>query len=191
MRLRMSALMISLVLLCGCGSAAARDREGVDLLREQTAQAAKITFLADVHADDGSAVADYVFACTRTGEATEVEVLRPELISGVVAHMALNDLTLYYDGLSFEAGALDAEGLSAIQAPSMLLSSLKDGAISQLRRETRENAETIAFRVQSTKGYEVDIWIDAQTLSPRYAEILSEGRAALQCAIRDWYTEEG
>ncbi len=190
MRLRMTALMISLVLLCGCASASA-DRERVETLRSRVAKAAQISFKAELIADDGEARERYVLLCTWTDGDTELRLLYPELIGGVTAHIKEENAALTYDGLSFEMGAVDANGLSPMLAPVIVLSALRTGVVSQLRREERGGTETIAFRVLCTNGYYTDLWIDAQTLAPCCAEILSGERAALRCTLTEWNTKEG
>ena len=190
MRLRLTALMISLVLLCGC-SGGTQDRERVETLRSRIGTAAGISFRAELETDDGSSRERYVYHCTRSDTETVIELLEPELIGGVTAHISGGNTELSYDGLSFEVGALDQNGLSPIRAPALFLSALEKGVVSQLRRETLDGTETIAFRVLSVSGYDTDIWIDAQTLSPRRAEILADGRAAVCCGIAEWNIKEG
>ncbi len=192
MRLKLTALTISLVLLCGC-AAADRDRERVETLRERVSVAESISFRAVLEADDGETRERYELLCTRNGEETELRLLYPELIGGVTARLSENGAVLRYDDLSFETGALDAEGLRPIAAPDLILSALKTGVVSQLRRESLDGNETLAFRVLSVKGYFVDVWIDAASLVPYRAEILSGDRAAVCCEVFEWKldTKEG
>ena len=192
MRLKLTALMISLVLLCGC-AAAGRDRERVETLRARVSGAESISFRAVLEADDGETRERYVLLCTRSGGETELCLLYPELIGGVTARLSENGAVLRYDDLSFETGALDAEGLRPIAAPDLILSALKTGIVSQLRRESLDGNETLAFRVLSVKGYFVDVWIDADSLVLYRAEILSGDRAAIRCDVFEWKldTKEG
>ena len=192
MRLKMSALMISLVLLCGC-AAADRDRDRVETLRERVSGAERVSFRAVLAADDGETRERYELLCTRSGEETELRLLYPELIGSVTARLSDNGTVLRYDDLSFETGALDAEGLRPIAAPDLILSALKTGVVSQLRRESLDGKETLAFRVLSIQGCFVDVWIDAASLVPYRAEILSGDRAAICCDVFEWKldTKEG
>lgn len=185
MRLKLTALMISFVLLCGCAGGAG-DRERVEQLRGLVEEASYISFRAVLAADDGSTRERYVLLCERNEEETELRLLYPGLIGGVTARLSGNGTELRYDDLSFETDALDPDGLYPILAPDILLSALKTGVVSQLRRESLDDNETIAFRVLCANGRFADIWIDAQSLVPYRMEILSGGRAAVCCDISDW-----
>ncbi len=190
MRFRLTALMISLALLCGC-SGGGQDRERVETLRRQIGAAERISFHAVLDTDDGVARERYEFSCVCSEAETEIRLLYPELIGGVTARIAGKNAELSYDGLSMETLPLDPNGLSPIRAPEIVLSALGKGVVSQLRRETLFGEEAIAFRVLSMSGYETDVWIDAQTLTPRRAEILSGDHVAIRCEISEWNTEEG
>ena len=191
MRLRLTALMISLVLLCGCSGSGDGIRERIEALRASVAASTEISFHAALIADDGITSDRYELQCIQKDGTLEIRLLYPKPISGVTARISGENSALHFDGLSFEAGAVDAFGLSPLYAAEIVLSSLRTGVISQMRREKRDNVEMIAFRVLCTEGYDTDIWIDAQTLAPCYAEILSEDRVALHCTISEWSTKEG
>ena len=190
MRLRLTALMISLVLLCGC-SGGRQDREWIESLREEICAAREVSFHAQIETDDGLASERFVFECVGNASELTLRLLSPELIGGVTAHFSGADASLSYEGLSFEVGPVDANGLCAVRAPEIVLSALGKGVVTQIRKEKLEDAETVAFRVLSMSGYETDVWIDALTRAPLRAEILSENRVAVRCVISDWHMEEG
>ena len=193
MRFSRAARMISLALLCAllCGcTGGGRERERFESLRALVKTANCISFHAEIRADGGDAVSEYALDCVASQEETTLQLLSPKLISGVTAHIRSGSASLEFDGLSFEAGAADKSGLSPLLAPSILLSALRCGVVSELRTEMRCGVEAVACSVLCTNGYYADLWIDSQTCAPCYAEILSEGRAALAITVTDWRIKE-
>ena len=89
-----SALMISLMLLCGCS----RGYEGkLEEFRSAFAEYGTVSFVATMTVQDENSVADYTVECVRTGEETVLRLVEPELISGVTAHLKGKDVLIVYD----------------------------------------------------------------------------------------------
>lgn len=190
-RLFMIVLMINLILLCGCGSGAAEDETGLQLLRARLDNCAALSFQADLTADDGTYISEYTLRCSLAGDEMHIELLAPQLLAGVRARLREKSAALEFDGLLLDAGVLNDDGLSPIAAPATIVDALGQGAITQLRREKLAQQETVAFRVTCSENLFVDFWLDAQSFIPLRAELLSGERVAVACAISDWNLKEG
>lgn len=181
------ALMISLALLCGCGrAAAAKDGERIEAMRAELAASAGVSFSAQITFDDGQAVSDYDLLCTRSGGETRMELRAPELIAGVTARLTGENAVLEFDGLSLEAGTVGEDSLTPIAAPAAILDALEQGVVSQLRRETWDGREAVAFRVVLSAAASADLWLDAETLAPLHAELNAGEQTVIFCELSDW-----
>ena len=187
-RTALFALMISFALLWGCGhGTAAEDEARIETLRTEIGAAETVSFTAELLADGGKSAESYSLRCTRTAEEMCMDLLSPELIAGVTARLRDGEATLHFDGLSLEAGTVDSSNLTPIAAPAAILEALERGVVSQLRREEQEDGgEVVAFRVMRSETEDVDFWLDGETLTPLYAEIVSDGRMVISCGISDW-----
>ena len=188
-RLILAVLMINLILLCGCGSTA-RDEAGIHTLRERLQSCSALSFQMELAADDGTYVSEYKLQCCWQDDEMRMQLLEPQLISGLAAYVRDGSTLLEYDSLSLEAGTIDGESLSPIAVPAAVLEALRQGMITQVRRVNLQN-ECIAFRVIQTEQRCVDFWLDAQSFAPLRAELLVGERVAAICGISDWNLEEG
>lgn len=190
-RFVLAVLMINLILFCGCAGSTARDEAEIQQLRARLEDCAALSFRADLTADDGTYVSEYALRCSLTAGEMYMELLEPQLLSGVAARLREDSAVLEFDGLSLDAGELNEDGLTPISAPKAIIDALCHGAITQLRREELAQQETVAFRVTCSEQLFVDFWLDVQNYVPLHAEILSGERVAVACAIEDWTLEEG
>lgn len=190
-RFVLAVLMINLILLCGCTGSMAGDEAEIQQLRARLEDCTALSFRADLTADDGTYVSEYTLRCSLTAEEMCMELLAPQLLTGVAARLREDSTVLEFDGLSLDAGELNDDGVSPIAAPAAIVDALRHGAITQLRREELAQQETVAFRVTCSEQLFVDFWLDAQTYAPLRAEILSGEQVAVVCAITDWTLEEG
>ena len=182
----LSALMISLLLLTGCGSA--QEESKIEEFRAAISESERVSFIAEMHTDDGEIVADYVLRCTRSGEETVMELLSPELIAGVTARISGKQATLDFDGLSFAAGSIGGK-ISPMEVPDVLLDGMEKGSAVQFCRETWEEQDTLTFSVDMGESTALRIHLDATSLCPLYGEISVDGNRIADCRIRDWQME--
>jgi hypothetical protein len=181
-RTTLAALMILPVLLCGCGTN--RDAKRFDSFRTALAAASEINMEAAVTADYGDSVRAYTLRLTDTAEGSEIEVLAPELIAGVRAHLADGAASLDYDGVILDAGELAPNGLSPLTALPMLVGAAKTGHVDGTWRE----GGLLAVKLTPDDTVSLTLWLDADTMAPRRAELTGQddGRRLISCEITDF-----
>ena len=182
-----SVLMIPLLLLGGCGEREAKLEKGFSSFRESLVAAESVTARADLTADYGGTVADYVLDVAYDGRSTRVTVVEPEIISGVTAEARWGETTIAYDGVMLGAGALDEDGLTPVSAIPAALAAMAGGYVELLWWD----GEAIAARLYVSETARCTVWLDAATLAPTAAEISSNGRRVVTCAFADWTLTPG
>ena len=183
----LSALMISLLLLTGCSSS--REEAKVGQFRTEFAECQQICFLAELRTDDGTSAADYTLRCSRQGEETVMELLEPELISGVTARITGKNAVLEFDGLSFAAGSIGTGNISPMEIPSVLLDGLKSGIASEICREIWAEQSAIGFSVDMGDGLMLRILLAENAPTPLYGELSLDGLRIAECQISEWKME--
>lgn len=178
-----SALMISLLLLCGCGSRGYEVK--LENFRATLEECSSVSFVAEISVQDADSVADFTVECTRSGEKTTLRLLEPKLISDVTAHLSGSDAVIEYDGLSFDSGIRLGEGLTPIEAPDAVLDALQSGLTSQFQAD----GNVLAFQVERGNGRYTTLRLELDTMTPTQAEIYADGRLVIRCAISDWHME--
>ena len=176
------ALMIAL-LLTGCGGAAPERK--IEELRETLTAAEEITVTADVTADLESEVFQCTLRCIFTPEETCVEVLAPETVAGVRAIVDPDEMRIEYDDVSLGVGGA-ASVPSPVTALPAILQALKEG--STLRSWTEREGDKPLFvrELYVTDDCTLTLWLDGETLLPRYAEFRQGERTAVRCEIREF-----
>ncbi len=177
-----SALMMILLLLPGCGEREARLQEGFGTLRQTVTDAGSIRFQAALTADYGEVVEDYTLAASYDGQETVVEVLAPELIAGVKARALRGETSVEYDGAILGAGPLDGEGLTAMSAIPVMLDALASSYVELLWWD----GDYIAARLYVGETSVVTVWLDQNSFAPTAMEVASEGRTVIKSIITGW-----
>ncbi|NCB51836.1 MAG: hypothetical protein EOM54_08155 [Clostridia bacterium] len=175
-----AALMILPLLLFGCAGSGEEKR--FESFREDLAAASEIRMEAEVTADYDDSVREYTLSFCRTSERSEVEVLQPELIAGVKAHIDEDGSDLEYDGLILDTGKLAGDGLTPVSALPRLLDAMQKGHVDSIWKE----GDCIAAELTPDDVISVTLWIDAETLAPRRAELSGRdsGRVLISCEIK-------
>ena len=179
-----SALMMTLLLLPGCGEREARLEEGFGALRQAVTAAQSIRFQAALTADYGDVSEDYTLAASYDGQETVVEVLSPELIKGVKAHALRGETTVDFDGAILGAGPLDKEGLTAMSALPVMLDAMANAYVELLWWD----GDYIAARLYVGETSVLTLWLDGQTCAPVAMEVASEGRTVIKGILTGWET---
>lgn len=171
--------MIFAVLLSGCTSEL-EDRCNNWL--SETAARDAISFTADVTAEYPDGEISFTLCCSEDGAGgAEVEVLAPEIISGIKAHIAPDSSQLIYDGVILDTGDLDGWGLTPMSAMPKLIEAVRNGALESFERD----GERITLSLASDDHIVADITLDGMMV-PISAELLSDGRTVVLCKITEW-----
>lgn len=176
-----SVLMISLLLLGGCGEREARLQNDFAAFRDALIAAGGVGFRAELTADYGETVSTYLLAVSYDGQETAVEIMEPALLSGVRAVAKWGEAAMEYDGVMLGAGPLDEDGLTPVSALPAILSAMAGGHEELLWWD----GDTAAARLYVGESSACTVWLD-KGLVPVRAELSSGGRTVISCAITDW-----
>lgn len=177
-----SALMIALLLLPGCGEREKELEESFEALRGAVTRAESISFQTEMTAERGDTEEQYTLAVAYDGRQTQVEILAPELIAGIRASAGQGQTELRYDGAVLGVGPLDQEGTTPMSAMPVMLDAIASAYVELLWWEE----DTLAARLFVGQSGVLTLWVDSQTLTPLAAEIAQEGRTLITCHITDW-----
>lgn len=197
MRGRLGALMMTLLLLAGCGGGGVDEAEQLALeIRAQYLSMAGCTAALDLTADYGERVFDCVLALDHTaGSETALTVAEPEILKGVTARLREGETLLEFDGMTLETGPLDANGLSPLEGVTFLLKEIQEGFISQWCLEMLGETECVRFTtadptLEAGKGTEATLWFDKETYAWKQGELTAEGVSVLRCEVSDFNWKE-
>ena len=174
-----AALMIISLLLCGCGGRGEEKR--FEQFQSELASASEIRVEAELTADYGDSARAYTLTMTWTPDGCEVEVLRPELIAGIKAHIDENGSDLEFDGLILDTGELTGDGLTPISALPRLLETMTEGHIDSAWKE----GDSVVVELTPDDVISLSLWMEKETMAPSRAELQGQdsGRVLITCEI--------
>lgn len=178
-----AVLMISALMLAGCGSRGAEER--FDRFRQTLEAADGIAVTAEVTAISGDDVTAFTLSCATAEEGYEVSVTEPELLAGVRAHLRQGDATLEFDNIVLPMGTLSENGLSPLMALPCVIDAACEGHVDLLWTEDDRLVTQLILDDTTT----VRLYLD-EALTPVYAEIAAEDTTVVQCSILTWQLNE-
>ena len=168
------------LLMSGCGGREfAKARED---LAARLDEAECLSFTANIRAEYENKTARFTLSYYEDGEGGRVTVLAPQLIAGVTARIQPGSTSLEYDGVCLGTGELDDFGLSPMSSLPMLVQALKDGDVNA---SWSEGGCTV-LELQSTDELVCTVWFAPEDMTPRQAELRSDGRVKVFAEISDW-----
>ena len=166
--------------MSGCGAREfARAR---DTVAERLAGAECLSFTANLRAEYEHKTARFTLSYYEDSDGGKVTVLAPQLIAGVTARIEPGSTSLEYDGVCLGTGELDDFGLSPMSSLPMLVQALKDG---DMNAGWSEGGCTV-LELQSTDELVCTVWFAPEDMTPRQAELRSDGRVKVFAEISDW-----
>lgn len=180
----MTALCLS---FCACGSKSGTDQLAKDIGKEFS-NAKSIEMIVTLTADYGERVYKYKLRGTYKDGSSDVEVMEPEGIKGLKAHITEKGVGLELDGVTLDTGNLFGDGLSPLEAVPLMIKTWKDGYITESKREKLDGKETVVVSYDLTKqGSDKkiihNVWFDTKTRLPVKSEIYSNGYRVLECTF--------
>ena len=164
-------LALPALLLGGCANKnEARFRAFSEELRARS----ELALTAEVRAEYDDRSCRFTLRCTEDEDGCTVEVIEPELIRGVKAHMSADGTKLLYDSVSVDTGDDGGTGLSPMGALPLLTRSLRDGALDSAWKEDGN----CAVRLVPEDGIGVTVLFDEE-MRPVHAEIDRRGKTVL------------
>ncbi len=178
-RSTLSALMMTLLLLTGCGRRQARLEGDFTQFRESLRAAEHIACELTLHCDDGGTVTDYTLRVEQEAARCRVTVEQPSLIAGVTATVGASGTELGCEGVSLGVGTI--AGLSPVTAPPAMLKAMRYGYEELLWRED----DYLAARLWLDDGAVMTLWLDPDG-TPVCAEISEDGSTVMSAAFSAW-----
>lgn len=183
-------LLPCLFLLTACG-------EGVQTaenIQTQYARLAAADLAAKVTCHLGEESRTYELTCTVTKDGASTTVTAPEELAGITATVTPDGLTVTYDGTSLSAG--DLYDVCPANCLPYLLNAVAEGYLLEQGAEELHGVPCYRMALDTTakSGEKVlcTVWIDRDTLIPRYAEfaqndtvLLTAELTAFQCTLTE------
>ncbi len=182
-RITACALMMTLLLLSGCGgeNAASKDFEA---FRQTLESMASITLNAKVSAMAG----EQIFTCVlmyewcREGDEALVTVIEPESVKGVKAKMTEGKWQLGYDTVLLSSPELERQSLAPITAPRRLVSAWLDSPLIAAGYEQHGEQKLVRATLSGEDEGETvyELWFERETFLPIKAEIAENGQTVIK-----------
>ena len=185
-RNRISVLMISLLLLCGCAKEQAAEEQF--LAFRESIQDCYLVLDAEITADYGETVEYYTIASRETTEGTDLEVLAPVELEGIRASTDGEDYTLSYEGAILGVSPLTASGVTPISALPVLADALCSAHVERCWEEVYNGRETLAVSLCIDERTTVTLWLAVENFAPCFAELAEDGQTVLFYTVTNWST---
>lgn len=184
-RYLISALMIPLLFLAGCGEREVEPEAVFSTFREEMNAAGSVEAAVSLTADYGGTVEEYALSVVSDGMETAVTVTAPEIIAGVTATAAAGETSLSFDGVILGAGPVDPEGTTPLSAVPAILRAMAEGYAELYWRD----GSYAAARIYAGESSSCTIWLEPEERTPIAAEISADGRTVISCRFTDWEME--
>ncbi len=177
-----------MMVLSGCQGQGEPTQKAIDF-RTALLRAGGCSYTAVIDADFGERVYTFSVACVfQTDGTAELEVLQPQEIAGIKAHMDGQSAALEFQDVALDFGVMANGEVSPMEACHLLGQCWTAAYISCA------GSDGELERVTYLDGYEeeeltVDTWLDEAGL-PVYAEIIHEGTRCLTLQISDFQFED-
>jgi len=179
MRRAIFALMMTLLLLCGCGGE--QDVEIYERWRQEAA-GAKLSFDGEITALAGNEQTVYAVHVDHAGEETLLTLTAPENIAGIRLESRAGEAQLYCEGLvlSLSAGACDPFD------PAGLVPALMQALSSPRLRCVWREGEYLAAELPLESEKCIRLFFERQSMTPFYLEAAENGQCVVFCNIKNW-----
>jgi len=173
------ALTICLLVLCGC-SKSEKYEEMYSKWRDNYISLEDHSIEAVVTASDENKVCEYTLLYCRNTDGETVQVLAPELIADISAHIEIDGTRLSYDGAMLETGSTLSENLSPLMALPTFVDIIEEGHCENSWRETKDEKELLVTELEMPDGTMMTLWQNSTDMSPVYADIRSGDRVEVK-----------
>ncbi len=178
------------LLLTACGETV----QTAESIQTQYANLSTARMAAKVTCHLGEENRTYELTCAVTKDGASTTVTAPEELAGITATVTPDGLTVTYDGTSLSAG--DLYDVCPANCLPYLLNAVAKGYLLEQSREELAGVPCYRMALDTTakSGEKVlcTVWIDENTLIPRYAELaqddvvlLTAELTAFQCTLTE------
>ena len=168
-------LLLCTVLLCGCG-------EKPLAVQEQYRTVLSADMEAEVVSHTASDDRAFTLTCRydRSGQSVTT-VTSPSELKGLTAVLVDGELSLKSNGQLLPAG--DSTDVCPANCLPYLLEALAEGYLTEQGAETLEDVPCLRMALDTTghsgAAVQCAVWLDQETLIPRYAEFSQDGQVVL------------
>lgn len=180
-----SVLMMTLLLLPGCGEREARLERGFEQFRRSVAETESLTASVRLTAMTGGTVSEYLLRLSYDGSGAAVTIAEPELLAGITAVAERGQTEIEYESVRLGAGELEETGLTPVSALPAVIDAIQSGYRELLWWEE----PYLCARLHVSDSSVLTLWLEADTLVPYVAEIASDGRVVIRAVFEDWTME--
>ena len=189
-------MILTLLLLPSCGGMEEGNQaeELALAIRGEYLALEGLSARAEITADYGQRVYDFVLDASVSGEETVLTLVEPEWAAGLTARLQGENGTLEYDGLMVETGSMDQGGLSPVSALPQLLEAARSGYMARCALEEGEDGPTLRVDCadpdqEPGTGREASLWFDPETHALERGEVLVDGFRVIQCTLTEFTME--
>lgn len=178
---RTIATLLALALvfgLCGCKN---RNEERFEAFAAELRESGSLDVTAELRVEYGESTSSFTLRCTDEDGGYCVEVLEPELIRGVRAHLRGGGTTLSFDGAEIDAGDDGGTGLTPMGALPLLARALREGWVDSVWKEDGG----LAVKLIPSDAVSVTVYFDAD-MRPLRAELAHDGAVVVFCEIKEF-----
>lgn len=176
-RILTGVITLLMLALCGCGAKMSQ----AESIRRQYGAIASAQMEAEVVCHLTGESRTYTLTCAYDGEKADTTVTAPERLAGVTATVSPDGLEVTYEGMSLPAGELS--DICPANCLPYLLHAVGDGYLLEQSREELRGIPcqrlTLDTTARSGKKVLCTVWIDDDTLVPRYAEFTQDEKTVL------------
>lgn len=177
----LALLIIFIISLSSCSVSPSAD-ELCDKLSVSLSEAQSLSVTAQVRADHGERVYDFLLRYEKSGSSPSVTILEPDCVSGITARIAEDGVTLIYDGAEIYTGYLTDSGLSPAAVLPLAVSAWENGLLTSARLE----GGWLITEHYISEDVSLVSRFDAETLVPAEAELFSAGYRCIDAVFEDF-----
>ena len=186
---RLVFFCIFLLLLGGCGGRSQSEKAAFLKLRSMWLEKGSVTLRSEVRADYGERVYDFTLRYEGGGESGVLSVEKPLELEGVEAELSEKGVTLRYDGVLLDTGAI-LGNLSPLEAFPLLVRTWQKGFVTDCWRESWNGESCLAVQFDLTEAGETEERLCLSRFrpsdgTPLDAEFLAAGRTVLYCRFME------
>lgn len=190
MRKYLICVLMTALLLAGCGQAGVNEAEELALaIRGEYLAMDSCTARAEVTADYGQRVYQYEMTVSAAEEETLLILTAPETVAGLTARLSGEEGFLEFDGLSVETGPMNEDGLTPVSALPALLEAARSGYITACALE--EDGTVLRVDCGNPSGSvgadtETALWFDVSTHALVRGEVSVDGFRVILCEFSEF-----
>lgn len=173
------ALMTALFLLVGCSQSAQLEEDFIiwkTAFLEQTER----SITADIVSTIDDRHSEHTLSYHRTPEEETIQVLAPELIAEVKAHMEDEEARLSFDGVMLETGGGIGQKLSPLTALPVFMDFLTEGHVEGVWTEKSDETELCVTELELPDSSKMTLWQNKIDKSPLCAAIRADNSVEIK-----------